>query len=170
MRCIGIVAVIVGLLMASAGQAAANVAPCDKAVLGSGPPDWKQRSLRAGPVGVFEDPLGHVSRTKHGLVAKMPMVVEGQAKVTVSVPPALRKRVFLYYGNVLDRQGHPTTSFQNAVGNPEVLFEPCAQRPRTPWPGGIRILGTKPVHLTVRPESGGTYQLRLGRPRLLIPS
>jgi hypothetical protein len=147
----------------------ANVAPCEKAVLGSGPADWKQRSLRAGPVGVFENPLGHMSRTEHGLVAKMPMIVEGHAPVSVSVPPALRKRVFLYYGNVLDRQGKPTTAFQNAVGYPEVLFEPCAKRPRTPWPGGIRIKGRAPAHLTVRTESGAAFQLRLGRPRILRP-
>jgi hypothetical protein len=155
--------------MALAGAAAANVAPCDKAVLGSGPSDWKQRSLRAGPVGVFEDPLGHMSPTARGLIAKMPMIVEGHAPVSVSVPPALRKRVFLYYGNILDKQGHPTTAFQNADGYPEVLFEPCAQRPRTPWPGGMRIKGRAPVHLTVRTESAATFQLRLGRPRLLNP-
>ncbi len=163
------IAVMIAVGMALAGPAAANVAPCDKAVLGSGPTDWKQRSLRAGPVGVFEDPLGHMSRTEHGLVAKMPMIVEGHAPVSVSVPLALRKRVFLYYGNVLDKQGQPTTSFQNAVGYPDVLFEPCAQRSRTPWPGGIRIVGTKAVHLTVRTESGAGFQLRLGRPRLLSP-
>jgi hypothetical protein len=39
----------------------------------------------------------------------MGLLVAGHAAVKVSVPPALRKRVFLYYGRYLDRDGHPTT-------------------------------------------------------------
>ena len=77
-------------------------------------------------------------------------MVEGHAPVTVSVPPRLRRRIFLYYGRILDRNGHPTTSFTHAAGYSETRFEPCPGRPRTPWPGSLRVKGTAPVRLTVR--------------------
>ena len=100
----------------------------------------------------------------------MPLVVEGQTPVTVSAPPRLRNRVFLYYGEVLDRDGNPTTSFANARGYSETRFEPCANRPRTPWPGGVRIKGTAPVRLTIGVEGRGErFQLRLGRPQVYQP-
>jgi hypothetical protein len=169
MRFLGIAALASGVVLAFAAPAGANVAPCDKAILGSGPPDWEQEALRAGPVGVFEDPLAHMSRTGNGLVTKMPLLVEGHDPVTVSVPPGLRRRVSLYYGNVLDRQGQPTTSFYEASGYKETRFEPCAGRPRTPWPGGIRVKGRAPIHLTVRTETGALFQLRLGRPHPHTP-
>jgi hypothetical protein len=149
--------------------ASANVAPCEKAVLGHGPPNWRQLSVTAGPVGVFKHPLARMQRTGNGLVAKMPLLVEGQAPVTVSVPPRLRGRVFLYYGTLLDRNGHPSPGFANARGYEETHFEPCAGRTRTPWPGGIRVKGTKPVQLEIAVEGGGIYQLHLGRPRVSFP-
>lgn len=160
---------VVGLALALAAPATAgaNVAPCDKAVLGHGPPNWRQLATTAGPAGVFKHPLSRMSRTDNGLVAKMPLLVEGHTPVTVSVPPRLRGRVFLYYGNVLDREGHPSTSFANTRGYGQTFFEPCEGRPRTPWPGGIRIKGTAPVHLTVQVEGGDSFQLFLGRPKVL---
>jgi hypothetical protein len=163
-----VVAVLcVPVAIASAPSSDANVATCDQAVIGHGPAGWKRRALIAGPVGVFRHPLSQMSRTGNGqYVAKMPLVVEGHAPVGVSVPPPLRHRVFLYYGRVLDSAGHPTTSFA-APGYAETRFEPCDGRPRTPWPGGIRIKGTAPVHLTVRAEgSDEAFQLRLGRPHV----
>ncbi|HET7445894.1 MAG TPA: hypothetical protein VFJ57_14685 [Solirubrobacterales bacterium] len=147
-------------------SALANVAPCEKAVLGHGPPGWRARAIVAGPVGVFKHPLTQMSPTGNGLVAKMPILVEGQTPVTVRVPPRLHGRVFLYYGNLLDRDGHPSTGFANTRGEEETKFVPCAGRPRTPWPGGIRVKGTAPVQLTVAVDGGETFQLRLGRPRL----
>jgi hypothetical protein len=157
--------------LAIAAPASGNVAPCEKAVLGSGPPDWKQRALIAGPVGVFRHPLSRMSRTGNGqLTAKMPLLVEGHTPITVSVPPRLRQRVFLYYGEVLDRDGNPTTSFAAARGYGETRFEPCPNRPRTPWPGGIRVKGTAPVRLNVFMEDRAEpFVLRLGRPRVYQP-
>ncbi len=159
--------VVATLCLVAPATVAANVAPCEKAVLGHGPPNWRQLAITAGPVGVFKHPLSRMSRTGNGLVAKMPLLVEGHTPVTVSVPPKLRGRVFLLYGNVLDREGNPSTSFNNTRGYEETRFEPCGGRPRTPWPGAIRVKGTAPVHLTVAVEGGGTFQLRLGRPQPL---
>lgn len=116
----------------------------------------------AGPVGVRRHPLSQMSRTRKGLVAKMPLLVEGREPdtVTVSVPPALRKRVFLYYGDAL--------SFAEDRGFAEVEFELCGNKPRTIWPGGIRVKGTAPVRLTVKAD-GESFPLRLGRPRIYLP-
>lgn len=164
-----ILAVVAGMASASA-SASANVAPCDMAVRGTGPVDWRERSWRAGPVGVFERPLARMQRTKRGLVAKMPLLVEGQEAVTVSVPPGLRGRVFLYYGEMRDRHGEPSTSFANTAGYEETRFEPCPGRARTPWPGGIRIRGGKAVRLRVRTDAGAVFVLRLGRPQVYSPS
>jgi hypothetical protein len=108
-----------------------------------------------------------MSETKSGqLIAKMPVITQGRAAVTLSVPPGRRNRVFLYYGRMKDRDGNPTTSIGRAPGFSEVTFEPCMDRIRTAWPGGIRVIGRKPVWLTVtvvgRPDP---IPLPLGRPK-----
>lgn len=157
-------AVVLGLMVPAA--AAANVAPCEKAMAGSGRADWRKGSVTAGPVGVVKHPLAHMSQTKRGLVAKMPLLVAGHRPVTVRVPPRLKARVFLYYGRIRDRHGHPTTSFFDARGYGETRFEPCRGKPRTVWPGGVRVRGRAPVHLTVLVEGSPPRQLRLGRPRV----
>jgi hypothetical protein len=144
-----------------------NVAPCEKAIIGHGSADWRSESVVAGPVGVRRHPLSSMSRTRNGLVTKMPLLAEGRAPetVTVSVPPALRRRVFLYYGRVLGRHGQPTTSFHAARGYGETVFQLCGNKPRTIWPGGVRIKGAGPVHLKVRVDGlGEALQLPLGRP------
>ena len=141
-------------------------------IAGSGSPDWRRTSLDAGPLGVLEHPLSHMSRTRNGqYVAKMPALVEGQEPVTLSVPQRLRRRVFIYYGFHEGRDGRRSTAL-DGPGFSEVVFHPCTDRPRTIWPGGIRVKGTKSVHLLVQPEgSRSPVPLVLGRPRALaIPS
>jgi len=116
---------------------------------------------------VFKRPLARMTRTKNGLVAKMPMLIRGRAPVTVSVPPPLRGRVFLYYGRVIGRDGKPTTSVNGARGYGETRFELCQGRKRTPFPGGIRVRGTEPVRLTIGVEGETTtHTLRLGKPKV----
>ncbi len=158
---------------ALAGPAAeTNVAPCEKAIIGDGSADWRSESIVAGPVGVRRRPLRQMSQTRNGLVTKMGLLVEGRAPstVTVSVPPPLRKRVFLLYGNVRDRDGNPSTSFRNTRGYGETEFQPCGNKPRTIWPGGIRVKGTKPVSLSVQVEGQPTpIPLPLGRPTVYEP-
>lgn len=152
---------------APAAPVESNLATCDDAIMGEGPDDWRSRAITAGPVSVFKAPLAKMTRTRNGLVAKMPMLIRGKAPVTVSVPPALRGRVFLYYGRVIGRDGKPTTSFYGARGYGETRFELCPGRARTPFPGGIRIRGTKPVRLTISVEGeSSTYTLRLGKPQV----
>ena len=150
----------------------ANVAPCDKAIIGHGSANWRGESVVAGPVGVRRHPLNEMSPTRNGFVTKMPLLIEGREPetVTVSVPPALRDRVFLYYGQVIGRDGQPTTSFAEARGYSETEFQLCGNKPRTIWPGGIRVKGNGPVRLLVSAGGESTVALRLGRPRAFEPS
>lgn len=144
-----------------------NLATCDDAILGEGPDDWRARAITAGPASVFKQPLARMTRTQNGLVAKMPVLIRGRAAVTVSVPPALRGRVFLYYGRIIGRDGKPTTTVNHARGYGETRFELCPGRNRTPFPGGIRIKGTAPVWLTIQAEDETTaHTLRLGKPKV----
>jgi hypothetical protein len=162
------------LLVASAWAAPAvkNVAPCEKAIAGHGSADWRSSSLDAGPVGVRPHPLSEMTRADNGLVTKMPMLIEGRAPgtVTVSVPPALRGRVFILYGNALDRQGNPSTSFHDTRGYEETEFQLCGNKPRTIWPGAIKVRGMTPVRLLVFAEGRSEpATLLLGRPKILPP-
>jgi hypothetical protein len=164
-------AVLAALALAAGAVAAApeaNVATCDKAIIGHGSADWRRESIAAGPVGVARRPLARMSPSPQGLTTKMPVLVEGRAPatVTVSVPPPLRDRAFLYYGRVIGRDGKPTTLFTEARGYGEVEFELCADKPRTIWPGGIRVKGRAPVQLLVEVEGREPIRLPLGRPRL----
>jgi len=149
-----------------------NVAPCEKAIVGHGPADWRSESVVAGPVGGRRHPLDAMSPTRNGFVTKMPLLIEGRAPetVTVSVPPALRSRVFLYYGHLLGRDGQPTTTFSEARGYGETEFQLCGDKPRTIWPGGIRVRGSRPVRLVVRVEGEAPVSLRLGRPQAYVPT
>jgi hypothetical protein len=113
-----------------------------------------------------------MSPTRNGFVTKMPLLVAGRAPetVTVSVPPILRSRVFLYYGRILGRDGQPTTLFSEARGYGETEFQLCGDKPRTIWPGGIRVKGDGPVRLLVRVDGEAPVSLHLGRPQAYVPA
>jgi hypothetical protein len=157
---------LVALAIGTGPAADSNVAPCEKAFVGHGSADWRSESRVAGPVRVERNALQRMSRSGNDFVAKMPLLVEGRAPstVTVSVPPRLRQRVFLLYGNVLDRNGNPSSSFRNTRGYGETEFRLCRNKPRTIWPGGIRVRGTAPVHLLVTVGGRPPIRLPLGRP------
>ncbi|HEX3737589.1 MAG TPA: hypothetical protein VHV53_08595 [Solirubrobacterales bacterium] len=162
-----IAAVVVLALEPAAGAGTeANVAPCSKAIIGSGKPGWRSESIVAGPVGVAKGALRQMWQAPSGwMYTKMGVLLEGEDAVTVSVPRALRRRVFLYYGRIIGHDGKVTTSFFDARGYGETEFQPCTDKPRTVWPGGLRIRGTAPVHLLV--HQGGDAEsipLRLGHP------
>lgn len=151
------------------GASDSNVAPCEKAIIGHGSAGWRGESIVAGPAGGRRHPLERMSPTANGLVAKMPILVEGRTPETVpvSVPAGLRDRVFLYYGRVIGRDGKPTTLFTEAHGYSETEFQLCDNKPRTIWPGGIRVKDRGPVRLLVEVEGGDPIRLPLGRPRPL---
>jgi hypothetical protein len=154
----------VAATLAMVAGGGSGVAPCETAMIGHGSADWREEAVVAGPVGVAGHPLGAMQRTKKGLVAKMPLLVEGREPetVTVSVPAALRGRVFLYYG--------APSSFAEDRGFGAVEFQLCADKPRTVWPGGIRIKGEAPVHLDVFVAGRSQpYVLKLGRPTVYAP-
>ena len=160
MGALAVAAVAVGLLV---GPGDAGVATCEKAIIGHGSADWRSENVVAGPVGVRRAPLGRMWRTKKGLVTKMGILAEGREPeaVSVSVPPGLQKRVFLYYGGA--------SSFARDRGFARVRFELCGNKPRTIWPGGIRVKGTEPVRLMVNAADGAVHTLRLGRPEIYVP-
>ncbi|MCW2987632.1 MAG: hypothetical protein JWM24_570 [Solirubrobacterales bacterium] len=167
-----LLAIIVAGLAIAGSTAESNVAPCDKAIIGHGSPDWRSEAVVAGPVGVRQHPLSAMSSNRNGFVTKMPLLVEGREPetVTVSVPPGLRNRVFLYYGLILGRDGQPTSTFAEARGYGEVEFQLCGNKPRTIWPGGIRVKGRAPVQLLVSVEGRpDAIPLRLGRPQAYEP-
>jgi hypothetical protein len=163
-----IVAVVVlALEPASGASIDKNVASCnDNVLIGHGKAGWRSESSSAGPVGVRKWPLRQMSALKNGdLVTKAGVLVEGTSPVIVKVPESLRERVFLYYGR---GPNHRSLSFAESNGFSEVEFHPCEDRPRTIWPGGLRVRGKGFVHLVVEAE-GKTNVLKLGRPRVYEP-
>jgi hypothetical protein len=155
--------VVLALEPASGASADKNVASCHNVFAGHADAQWRSESSVAGPVGVSRWPLRQMSSMANGdLVAKAPLLVEGHSAVTVKVPAALRERISLYYGR---GPGGKTISFAGSRGFGSIEFRPCEDRPRTIWPGGIRVRGKGSVHLVVEAEGEATT-LRLGRPQI----
>jgi hypothetical protein len=156
--------VVLALEPASGASTDKNVASCnDNVLIGHGKAGWRSESSSAGPVGVPKWPLREMTAMKNGdLVTKAGVLVEGSAPVLVKVPESLRERVFLYYGRGPDNR---SISFAESNGFNEVEFQPCEDRPRTIWPGGLRVKGEGSVHLVVEAE-GRTAVLKLGRPQI----
>lgn len=156
--------VVLALEPASGASTDKNVASCaDNVLIGHGKASWRVESSSAGPVGLPKWPLRQMSAMKNGdLMTKAGLLVEGSAPVLVKVPESLRERVFLYYGR---GPKHRSVSFAESNGFSEVEFRPCEDRPRTIWPGGLRVKGNGSVHLVVEAE-GKMSVLKLGQPRL----
>ena len=147
----------------------ANLAACGEGADVAAPgPGWR----RAGPLAVPPRPLRSMRRASSGdLEARMDVVLSGHRFVVLSVPLDLRNRVFLYYGQVLDNRGGQPRSLFGAPGYAETEFQPCRDRRRTAWSGGIRVIGSGPVRLLVTVEGRTrSLPLRLGRPAVAGPA
>lgn len=159
------------VLAAQAPAADTQIASCEPGpvMVGSSKPTWRRESVVAGPLGIRHQPLREMSsyspRKPNVLVTKAPILVEGVTPVTLSVPPALADRVFLYFGFHEGADGKRSTSFYDSPGSSAIEFRPCADRPRTIWPGGLRVKGRGPVRLRVTVEGQSEpMPLPLGRP------
>lgn len=168
----GLVAIVLAVGGASEPVEApeANVADCASAASSTGadPAVARQGSIVAGPVAVGATPLAKMTEANGGeLYAKMGLLVSGHRFVVLSVPLALRSRVFLYFGRVLDAEGHPQKSLLAAPGYSETELQPCPGRARTLWRGGVRVHGRAPVHLLVTVEGEAeSLRLPLGIPQV----
>ena len=137
--------------------ARATVASCDEAGLGGPPADWRRDATSTGPFGLvgpardFHDRKSVVKLDSGQFGMKLPAVVEGSASVVVSVPTDLRHDVGIDFGNL-------KTAERGGEANQRVTFEPCANRQRTGWPGGLVLESRKPIELLVQVE--GEQQIR----------
>jgi hypothetical protein len=148
--------------------AEANLAPCGLGRgVGAGSADRRDATAGAGPLALDPRPLRSMRRARDGqLYAHLGVVVTGHRFVVLSVPLALRNRVFLYYGQILDNRGRTATSLFRAPGYAETEFEPCPHDSRTAWSGGVRVIGDGPVSLLVTVEGRSrSLRLPLGPPR-----
>lgn len=154
----------------SSGLHEMNRADCRQTIIGIGRPGWRKTHIVSGPVAVLKRPLSHINSEANGLTTKMPLLILGHRSVRISAPRKLRNRVFLYYGIYRDRHGRRTTGFAEAHGHSATEFQPCAQKPRSAFPGGVRIRGRKPVRLRIDVEGESRpHFLNLGRPKLYRP-
>jgi pimeloyl-ACP methyl ester carboxylesterase len=131
-------------------------ARCDKAIIGPGKPDWRKFSAVVGPFGLSgsgRDFRG-AQRIGSALVTKIMAVVEGHKPVILRVPAAEQGRIGLIYGSI---------HFVRAVGQAarQVTFEPCPNKPRTVWPGGLALTNRHRITLEVT-AGEKTTKLQIG--------
>lgn len=166
----GIVAIVLAVGGSSEPVEAteASVAACGRSSspTTTGAAGWRGSSPVAGALRVPGQPLARMIEVKAGqFAARMPILVGGHDYVVLSVPLALRNRVFLYYGRVADRSGRPLSLLHSVAGYAEVEFQPCRDRSRTVWPGAIRVIGRAPVRLLATIEGQPrSIPLALGPP------
>lgn len=168
-------AALVAIVLAVGGasepveSAEANVAPCSASEIPATSGRRAPGALTAGPVTVSSRPLQRTLQAGDGqLHAKMGIQVTGHQYVVLSVPLGLRKRVFLYYGEIGGGEGGLGGTLFAGPGYSETELQPCPGRRRTIWPGGLRIIGHAPVNLLVTVEGHShSTALPLGRPEAI---
>jgi hypothetical protein len=105
--------------------------------IGSGKDDWRKSSAHLGPVGMLVTDYAEDSRRGDGLLhTKIPVLVEGQRSVVLSVPDDESDRV----GIEVVKPGHPLSKLR---------LDPCGDRPRTIWAAGVATRDHAPVILDV---------------------
>jgi hypothetical protein len=129
-------------------------------MMGPGPEDWLADSIEAGPVGIREHPLKAMTRAGDGsLSTTMPILIDGQEKVTVAIVANQRDRALLFYGpEAGDAEG-------GAPGFERIRFHPCPGKERTVYPGGIRVEGPEAVRLKIIVGDDPSFVVSLGRPK-----
>jgi hypothetical protein len=135
-----------GTSAGGAPPSSVEVANCDESVGGSPDEDWREDSTTAGPFGL----LGPGRRFRFlrewpngNFTAKVPAIVEGHRRVTLRVRPGARDRIRLDYGDFDTERKIPKTPTN-------IVFEPCADKPATGWPGGLLITARRHARLVVQ--------------------
>jgi hypothetical protein len=118
--------------------------------------DWRRGGLHVGGFGLLAHDLRNAHKKRNGdYVAKMGAVVEGHRPVTLRVPSAARGHVGLIYGDA-------TRGARGDLSRAplEVKFEPCPDRARSGYVGGL-LLDTvrRPVTLEVQELGSGIETL-----------
>jgi pimeloyl-ACP methyl ester carboxylesterase len=136
------------------------VTQCDAVTIGPGPSDWRRQAAVAGPFGLFGSGRDFTRADRIGpgtFETKIPAIVEGHRRVVLSVPNSEQEEVGLLWGPTALRGG------QHRVddGFDRIVFVPCAEKPRTVWPGGLLLASRKRISLRVS-VAGRTRTLRVG--------
>ena len=127
------------------------VASCNEAGRPDPPKGWTRDAAVAGPFGLYGPgrdfhQMSVVEYPNGQFGTKLPAIVERSATVTVTVPPTLRRKVGLDYGDF-------DTETRVKRANSVVTFKPCAGRhKRTGWPGGLVLKSRRPIELQVQVE------------------
>jgi hypothetical protein len=142
-------------------QPTVNVAQCDSAIEGNADSRWRERSTVVGNVGFYGPGRDFRAAldTRGDLITKMPIIIEGDSGAIVWIPRQERDRVALLFGKI--RHKGP---YEIGDGYARVRFEPCTDRERTGFVGGLVLRDRQPVTLKVRLQ--GTHRMRsvrLGR-------
>jgi pimeloyl-ACP methyl ester carboxylesterase len=145
----------------SAGkEGRSTVVGCEAVTIGAGQPDWRRMSTVAGPFGLFGAGRDFATADRIGpgtLETKIPAIVEGHQPVVLSVPRGEQGEVGLLWGPTALRGGQQRVD----DGFDRIVFAPCAEKPRTVWPGGLLLASRKRISLRVS-VAGRTRTLRIG--------
>jgi pimeloyl-ACP methyl ester carboxylesterase len=135
-------------------------ARCPSAIAGPGAPDWRAKSTVAGRFGLFGSgrDFSRAATVGHGtLETKIPAIVAGHGRVVLRVTEREQGQVGLLWGRAALRGDRRTIG--EAFGR--IVFLPCADKPRTVWPGGLLLASRKRITLQV--DAGGrTRTVRIG--------
>jgi hypothetical protein len=125
------------------GHGAATLNCQDFPFIGSGKDDWRKSSAYFGPFGMLVTDYAKGSRRDDGLLhTKIPVLVEGQHSVVLSVPD-----------DESDRVGIEAVNDHHDSLLSRLRLDPCGDRPRTIWAAGVATRDRAPVILDV--EVGG---------------
>jgi hypothetical protein len=118
---------------------------------------WRRGAEAVGAFGLLARDLSNARRLRNGTFGvKMGAVVEGHTPVTLRVPDEARGRVGLIYGDATRGR------MQLSDAPVEVTFEPCPNRARSGYVGGLLIDTVRePVTLEVQLTDSRTESLTI---------
>ena len=123
---------------------------CENAMFGATKPPQPSQTTSAGPVGFYG--TGRNFLTPHYKQAKIPIVIEGHAPVTLTIATQDREHAAL----LVAIRGNWAPRFA-------VRFVPCPDQPRTWWAAGLQLRNREQVHVIVEQAGMPQRELTVGR-------